>query len=86
MAAHKWMPVFTVTRAPKTVHGAHPDVADPNRKATAQEPQEDWQRIGTAFANPLGGFTIRLTAFPLNGTLVVRPPKDDEHIDPTQKG
>ncbi len=86
MAADKWMPVFTVTRAPKVAYGAHPSVADPTRRAKVTEPQENWQRIGTAFANSLGGFTIRLTAFPLNGTLVVRPPKADEQMDPTQKG
>ena len=86
MAENKWMPVFTVTRAPKVVYGAHPSVAEIPRKANVTEPQEHWQRIGTAFANSLGGFTIRLTAFPTNGTLVVRPPKADEQMDPTQKG
>jgi hypothetical protein len=84
--ADKWMPVFTVNRTPRVAHGAHPDVADPKRRSKAAESQDYWQRIGTAFANSKGGFTIRLTAFPLNGTLVVRPPEVHERIDPTMKG
>ena len=81
-AVPKWMPVFTVARARDTVEGAHPDA---KRKAKASEVREHWTRIGTAFENPLGGFTVHLTAFPLNGTLVIRPPEAGEHLDPTTK-
>jgi len=81
-----WMPVFSVMHAVKTVHAAHPDVADPKRRERQTDSQDYWQRIGTAFTNPTGGFTIRLTAFPINGVLVVRPPEAHERMNPTMKG
>ena len=41
-----------------------------------------WTRIGTAFPHQDGeGFNIRLDALPLDGKLVLLPPKDDSAKD-----
>jgi hypothetical protein len=82
----QWMPVFSVLRSPKVVYAAHPDVKDAKRREHKLDLQDYWQRVGTAFHNPNGGFTIRLTAIPLDGTLVVRPPEAHERLDPRSKG
>jgi hypothetical protein len=82
----KWMPVFSVLRSPKVVHAAHPDVKDPKRREHKSDLQDHWQRVGTAIANAHGGFTIRLTALPLDGMLVVRPAEPHEWFDPRMEG
>jgi hypothetical protein len=82
----KWMPVFSVLRSPKVVHAAHPDVTDAKRREQKSDLQDYWQRVGTALANVHGGFTIRLTALPLDGTLVVRPAEAHERFDLRMEG
>jgi hypothetical protein len=86
MEKSDWMPVFSVIEATRTVRAAHPTEA--TKKPPEAEVQEEnfWQRIGTAYATTDGGFTILLNAFPLNGKLVVRPPKPGEGIDPRRRG
>jgi hypothetical protein len=81
----KWMPVFTVIEARKTVHAAHPDskhkvVGDKETNAQNFE-----QRIGTANVQPDGSFVVQLTAFPISGRLLIRKPRAGEHEDPTSK-
>ena len=39
--------------------------------------QNYWTRLGAAWANNKGGFNIKLNAVPLNGELVLLPPKDE---------
>lgn len=34
-----------------------------------------WTRIGAAWKNSKGGFSIKLNALPLDGSLVLLPPK-----------
>lgn len=34
-----------------------------------------WTKIGMAFANKNGGFSLRLDALPVNGEIVLLPPK-----------
>jgi hypothetical protein len=47
------------------------------------EKEQFWSLIGSAFPNQKDeGFTIRLDALPLDGKLVVRPPKEDEGREP----
>jgi hypothetical protein len=78
-----WMPVFIVVEAARTVHASVPPQAtDPHQTVTVHG-QDFWQRVGTAYPRPDGGFTIQLTAIPINGKLVVRPPKAGEHRDVT---
>ena len=36
-----------------------------------------YTRIGAAWANKKGGFGIRLDALPVNGEIVLFPPKED---------
>lgn len=63
MAKTKSMPVYTVR--------------DYQRNGS-DEKEQAWTLIGVAFPNKKDeGFTIRLDALPLDGKLVVRPPKDD---------
>jgi hypothetical protein len=82
--APRWMPVYCVVRAQRTVHAAHPSSKIPPQ---AREANEDfWQRVGTATANADGGFTLRLFAMPVGGELVMRPPSPHDHFDPTTKG
>jgi hypothetical protein len=72
------MPVFSVTEYPKTVSAElRADGTVHKHKVTGRD--ATWSRVGTAYARSDGGFTIRLTAIPLNGTLVMRPPLPDEH-------
>jgi hypothetical protein len=41
-----------------------------------------WVRIGTAFPHQDGtGFNVRLDALPMDGKLVILPPKDDASKD-----
>lgn len=35
-----------------------------------------WVRIGAAWKNKKGGYQLKLTAFPVNGELVLLPPKE----------
>lgn len=37
-----------------------------------------WVRIGSAWTNRDGSFTLKLDALPMDGEVVVRPRKDDE--------
>jgi len=34
-----------------------------------------WHRVGAAWPNKAGGFQVKLTALPVNGELVLMPPK-----------
>jgi len=86
MEKSDWMPVFSVIEATRTVRAAHPTEATKKPPETEVQEENFWQRIGTAFATTDGGFTILLNAFPLNGKLVVRPPKPGEGIDPRRQG
>lgn len=46
---------------------------------TENEGKDDfWTRIGVAWPNAKGGFNIELNATPLNGKLVLLPPKEKE--------
>ncbi|MEQ1902671.1 MAG: hypothetical protein ABL888_00630 [Pirellulaceae bacterium] len=40
-----------------------------------------WTRIGAAWSNKDGGFSIQLDSIPLDGRIVCRPPKDGESDD-----
>ena len=37
-----------------------------------------WNRVGAAWANRDGGFTLQLESVPLDGRIVCQPPKQDE--------
>jgi hypothetical protein len=48
----------------------------------SQKKEESWTLIGSCFPNQKDeGFTIRLNALPLDGRLVVRPPKKESAQD-----
>ena len=52
-----------------------------------REGQDDfWLNIGAAFAHKDGdGFNIMLQALPINGKIVLRPPKDKEEASPPKE-
>lgn len=37
-----------------------------------------WTKVGGAWKNSKGGFSVELNALPTNGKLVLLPPKEDE--------
>jgi hypothetical protein len=52
-----------------------------------REGQDDyWLNIGAAFAHKDGdGFNVMLQALPINGKIVLRPPKDKEEAPPPKE-
>lgn len=79
----KWMPVFVVFGATRELVASDTDEAVCAEEQPSTSSNDYWQRVGTARARADGGFDIQLTAVPLNGRLVIRPPKEHESIDPT---
>jgi hypothetical protein len=45
---------------------------------TKHKDREYFQRIGTAWKNRKGGYGLRLYALPVNGEIVLLPPKNDD--------
>jgi hypothetical protein len=46
------------------------------RMKEGKEVEEPWTRIGAAFPLKDGsGFSIKLSALPLNGTIIIKPPR-----------
>lgn len=43
-----------------------------------EEKQSFFNRIGVAFANSKGGYKIILAAVPVNGEILLLPPKDND--------
>lgn len=42
-----------------------------------------WSRIGVAFQNKSGGWNVKLDALPVNGELVMMPPKPRDDQQPS---
>lgn len=42
----------------------------------AGDNQSYWHRVGAAWKNARGGFQIRLSALPVNGEIVLLPPRE----------
>ena len=66
---NEWMPVFAAAGRRGRFDELTPD-------------DEDLQRIGTAWRNDDGSYLVSLTAVPLNGELLIRPPRLGEAIYP----
>jgi hypothetical protein len=41
-----------------------------------------WTRVGACWPNKAGGFQLKLNALPVNGELVLLPPKDEAEKSP----
>lgn len=51
----------------------------PTGRTNKEGKEEPWARVGVAFPLKSGeGFTIKLNALPINGTIIVKPPKPKE--------
>jgi hypothetical protein len=46
--------------------------------ASAEGQNANWTRIGAAWKNKKGGFQIKLSVVPMNGELVLLPPRADK--------
>lgn len=47
------------------------------RMKEGKEVEEPWAKVGVAFPLKDGkGFSIKLSALPLNGTIIIKPPKE----------
>jgi hypothetical protein len=79
----QWMPAFIVFPATRELAASDTDEAVYTAEQPRSVPHDYWQRVGTAHARSDGGFDIHLTAIPVNGRLIIRPPKEHESIDPT---
>jgi hypothetical protein len=79
----RWMPIFIVLPATRELRVSIADEAPYTAEQPKSEPNDCWQRVGTARARSDGGFDIHLNAIPINGRLVMRPPTEHESIDPT---
>ena len=75
-----WMPVFVLVERRHEVHAAHPSHRDALPRASASDVL---QRVGTARREADGGYLIHLTALPVSGQLLMRPPRPDESPDST---
>ncbi len=49
---------------------------------TAEDKDDFWQRIGSAWKNKDGSLNVRLNALPVNGTLHIRAPKPKDEAAP----
>jgi hypothetical protein len=78
-----WMPVFIVLPATRELTASDIGETVCTAEQPRSAPQDFWQRVGTALARSDGGFDIHLIAVPVNGRLVIRPPREHESIDPT---
>jgi hypothetical protein len=74
-----WMAVFVVQTKLRTLSSEGPD--DKTAACRAAEPDEAWQRVGTAFLQPDGTWHVGVTVLPLNGRFVMRPPRAGEAPD-----
>ena len=81
-----WMPVFVVVPAQVTMHAAHPKQRGKLPKGPQVDGADFEQRIGTAMRQSDGSYAVQLTAMPVNGKLLIRPPRRGDYCNPTRKG
>jgi hypothetical protein len=77
-----WMPVFVLIERRRGAQAAHPDHKAP---LTPDYSEDVVQRVGTARREADGTYIINLVALPVNGQLLMRPPRPDENQDATRK-
>jgi hypothetical protein len=83
---HKWMPVFSVIEARRSIRIDHPSVGKGEKSPKVEILGQDFeQRIGTAYQEQ-DTLVVHLTAFPVDGRLRIRPPRHGEQMDPTSRG
>ena len=47
-------------------------------QVTETKDQSYWNRIGAAWKTKTGGYRIRLSALPVDGEIVLQPPKSEQ--------
>jgi hypothetical protein len=89
-AAPIWMPVFAVPEATETppqvaAHPSHPGSLKAEAEVASRR-DAPGPRIGTALRQDDGSYRIQLTALPLNGMLILRPPGPEDGLHPSFGG
>jgi hypothetical protein len=69
----EWMPVFVIHEPMQTISSIDSEYGQAQQSEEMRETV--WQRIGTAFARPDGGWEILINVVPLNGRFIMRPPQ-----------
>ncbi|MGZ5027270.1 MAG: hypothetical protein ACXV9T_08845 [Methylobacter sp.] len=72
----EWMPVFVALEPMQTISSIGSE--DEQVRPSEEKIKTVWQRIGTAFSRPDGGWEILVNVVPLNGRLTIRPPQPGE--------
>jgi hypothetical protein len=80
----KWLPVFTVIESKKKRFASYSGQESLMGQKEERDIEDYELRIGTAIDQNDGSYKINLVAFPVNGTLIMRPPNRDEHQDITK--
>lgn len=74
---NEWMPVFVVVRR-RCAQSVEDDLDTTLDDGAADEVQ----RIGTAWRNDDGSYLVSLSALPVNGELLIRPPRLGDALYP----
>lgn len=82
---HKWMPVFTVIEGTKKRFATYPEQESSITQKESTENEDYELRVGTAIAQDDDSYKIKLVVYPVDGRLIMRPPRRGEHQDLTQQ-
>jgi hypothetical protein len=76
MGALEPIPVFGITPRGGVQRAAHPDYKG---SISSESREETLNRVGSAVRRKDGSYLIQLTAFPVNGQLLLKPRTEDEY-------
>ena len=82
---HNWMPVFAVVESTKKRFAVYPGQESSITQKEGIENEDYEIRVGTAIAQDDDSYKIKLVVFPVDGRLIMRPPRRGEHQDLTHK-
>jgi len=83
---HKWMPVFAIIESTKKRFVVYPGQESSIVQKEDFENKDYEIRVGTAIAQDDDSYKINLVVFPIDGRLIMRPPRRGEHQDLTKQG
>jgi hypothetical protein len=75
---NEWMPVFVVVGRRRSA----PGIDDESAPMHDEDTPDEVQRIGTAWRNDDGSYLVSLSALPVNGELLIRPPRLGDALYP----
>lgn len=77
------MPVFVISRVTHDVAGTATESVVSSEGEAGVVSGDHWQRVGTAYGRADGGWNVHLSALPVHGRLVLRPPTGDDLLHAT---